>query len=281
MHIGKYKITSIVSDRFGLDGGAMFGIIPKPLWTRSTTCDDKNRIPLSARNLLLQGDGKVILFDTGMGLKWDDKARDMYAIEQPPGGLKDALATEGLTPEDVTDIILTHLHFDHTGGSTILENGKIRPAFPNARYHAGETNFTWGKSPSDRDRGSYIKENFIPLVEEGVLFLHGDEWNFDDTISVITLNGHTFGHQAIQVKDSSSSLIMVGDLMPTSAHIPLPYIMGYDLQPLVTLQEKKDMLKKAVEENIILVFGHDPLIAGATVQQTEKGITIKEKISVL
>ena len=170
MKIGKYDIKIVLSGLFALDGGAMFGIIPKPLWEKTNPSDSSNRVKLATRNLLLQSESRNILIDTGMGNKWSEKEKSIYAVEENIS-LESALIKHNLRKEDITDVILTHLHFDHTGGSTEVENKKLIPAFPNANYHIQKQNFEWAKNPSDRDKGSYIKENFMPLFENGVLNL--------------------------------------------------------------------------------------------------------------
>jgi len=276
MKIGKYRLSIIESGSFGLDGGAMFGIIPKPLWQRTNLPDEANRVRLATRNLLLESDSKKIIIDTGMGNKWDDKARNIYAIDKS-SSMNSALAQLGLKAEDITDVILTHLHFDHSGGSTIIKDGKHEPAFPNANYFVQKQNFDWARISSDRDKGSYIKENFIPLFEEGVLnFIIGNA-KFDDEIEFIVINGHTFGQQMVKISDGTNTFLFCADLIPFYSHIPLPYIMGYDLQPLVTLEEKKKLLKRALEENWKLIFGHDPEIAFASVKIFGEGYIVDEK----
>jgi glyoxylase-like metal-dependent hydrolase (beta-lactamase superfamily II) len=278
MKIGKYKLGVIESGFFGLDGGAMFGIVPKLLWQKTNPSDDANRIKLATRHLLLESGNKKIIIDTGMGDKWDEKSKKIYDVDKKVS-MKSALKKHGLKAEDITDVILTHLHFDHTGGSTTLNNGKLEPAFPNARYFIQKQNFDWASKPSERDKGSYLKENFVPLFEEGVLeFVIGDA-NLDDEIEVIVINGHTFGQQMIKISNSSDIILFCGDLIPTSSHIPLPYIMGYDLQPLVTLQEKKKILKQAADENWKLFFGHDPETAFVTVKRTEKGYQVDKRFT--
>ncbi len=263
MQIGKYKLSFLESGFFALDGGAMFGIIPKPLWQKTNAPDDVNRIKLSTRHLILQGESKKIIIDTGMGDKWDEKMKNIYAIDENIS-MNYALRKIGLEPDDITDVLLTHLHFDHTGGSTINVNEKLQPAFPNAKYYVQNQNYDWAVNPSDRDKGSYIQENFFPLFEVGVLnFINGNE-QFDDEIEFIVINGHTFGQQMVKISDGNNTFLFCSDLMPFVSHIPLPYIMGYDLQPLVTLEEKKKYLKIAVEENWKLFFGHDPEVAFAT-----------------
>lgn len=276
MKIGKYNLHTVQSGLFSLDGGAMFGIIPKPLWEKTNPADKLNRIKLSTRNLLLISDDKKILIDTGMGNKWDDKSKNIYNID-PKLDLELALEQNGIKSDEITDILLTHLHFDHTGGSTKFENGKLVPAFPNAKYYVQKKNFEWGRNPTDRDKGSYIKDNFEPLVKEGVLNLIDGEIDFDDNISFRIINGHTFSQQMIKISDSSNTVLYVADLLPFVSQIKIPYVMGYDLQPLVTVEEKKKYLKLAAEENWKLYFGHDPDYAIATVKHSEKGI-IQDKV---
>ncbi len=271
MKIGKYQLETIQSGYIGLDGGAMFGIIPKPLWEKTNPADDVNRVTLATRNLLLISDSRKILIDTGMGSKWDEKSRNIYRIDEN-FSLEKSLAQKNISVSDITDVILTHLHFDHSGGSTKIENNKLVPAFPNARYYVQKRNFEWAMNPSDRDRGSYIKENFEPLAKEGVLNLLTNN-EFDDFISFEIIHGHTFGQQMVKISDSISTLLYCADLLPFVSHIRLPYIMAYDLQPLVTLSEKKKYLKQALDESWILYFGHDPEYAAVTLKQSDKGLT--------
>ncbi len=281
MEIGKFKLHAINSGLFSLDGGAMFGIVPKPLWQKTNPADDANRIKLATRNLLLQAGKRNILIDTGMGDKWDEKSMNIYDINQIDFSLSAELSKLNLRPEDITDVILTHLHFDHTGGSTKMENGRLRPFFPNAVYYVQRRNYEWAVSPSEKDKGSYIKENFVPLLEEGVLKLIGEEEHIDDGIDLLTVNGHTFGQQLVKISDPSVTLLYCCDLFPTASHIPLPYIMGYDLQPLITLEEKKKILAEAAEKNWLLFFEHDPETVKATVEKTEKGYKINGKFQSL
>ena len=278
MKIGKYQIHIIHSGFFYLDGSAMFGIIPKPLWEKTNPADEANRIKLATRNLLLVSDDKKILIDTGMGKKWSMKSVEIYRIEQNEFSFKSSLAKLQIKPEDITDVLLTHLHFDHTGGSTEMIDGKLIPAFRNARYHVSEKNFNWAMNPSERDKGSYIKDNFLPLFENDVLLFTKDNF-FADGIELIEVNGHTFGMQLAKISDSSNTVLFCADLFPTSSHIPMPYVMGYDLQPLVTVEEKKQILPKVVEENWKLCFEHDPMYAFATVEKTNTGFSVKEKFN--
>jgi glyoxylase-like metal-dependent hydrolase (beta-lactamase superfamily II) len=278
MKIGKYNLRIINSGFFGLDGGAMFGIIPKVLWQKTNPPDDANRIKLSTRHLLLESSSKKIIIDVGMGTKWDDKLKKIYAVDENHS-MTQALNDAGLKHDDITDVILTHLHFDHAGGSTKSEDGKIIPTFPNAKYHVQKENYDWAKNPTEKDKGSFVKDDFVPLAEEGVLnFINGYE-QFDDEIEFIVTNGHTFGQQLVKISDSSNTVLQCADLVPTISHIPVPYLMGYDVQPLITVREKSEILPVAVEENWKLFFGHDPQVAFATVKQTDKGVRTTERFT--
>ena len=217
-----------------------------------------------------------------MGEKWNDKAKEIYELDFTKFSLEHSLRAFGIEPSEITDVLLTHLHFDHTGGSTRLGNGKLIPAFPNAKYFVAKKNYEWGMNATDRDKGSYLKENFQPLFENGVLHFFDEKENlFDDEIELVQVNGHTMGQQLFKIFDTTNTLLYCGDLFPTGSHIPLPYIMGYDLQPLVTLSEKKKLLPLAVEENWKLVFEHDPFYAAATVAKDEKGFSVHQKFEAL
>ncbi|MCK5086545.1 MAG: MBL fold metallo-hydrolase [Melioribacteraceae bacterium] len=276
MKIGKYELISIETGTLGLDGGAMYGVVPKPLWERTSPSDEKNRIKLVTRNLILKSESKTILIDTGVGNFWDDKFNKIYNIDHSVHDLIPALANAEIKPDQITDVILTHLHFDHTGGSVIKENEKWLPAFPNAKYHVQKAHYDWAFKPSDKDKASFIKERFVPLNEEGILNLLDNSTEFDDGIEFILVDGHTFSMQMVKISDSSKTLLYCADLMPLSSHIQLPYIMAYDLQPLKTLEEKKKILSKAVEENWILFFEHDPEIAAATITHSMNGFGFDE-----
>jgi glyoxylase-like metal-dependent hydrolase (beta-lactamase superfamily II) len=279
MKIGKYEVKPVVTGNISLDGGAMFGVVPKALWERSNPADDKNRINLSTRLLLLQSDSKNILVDTGIGEGWDEKFSRIYNVRNR--SVREELSKYNITADDITDVIITHLHFDHTGGSVVKDNDKILPAYPNARYHVRDEQYNWALNASEKDKASFIHDRFVPLHAEGILNLLKDEEQLDDEISFIVINGHTFSQQLVKVSDGSETLLYCADLFPTASHIPLPYVMSYDLQPMVTLEEKKNILPQAVEENWKLFFEHDPEITAATVTRSLHGFGIGEVIEEL
>lgn len=276
MKIGKYKLTSIDTVTFGLDGGAMFGIIPKQLWQKYNPSDDLNRVTLGARSLLLENEKRKILIDTGIGEFWDDKFRSIYRFDKTDNSLVNSLKKINIDKDEITDIILTHLHFDHTGGSTTLINDKWEPTFPNAAYYVQKEHYKWAVNPSDRDRASFIQNRFVPLYETGLLKLVDKDYKVDDEFDFKIINGHTFAQQMVKISDGTKTLLYCGDLLPFSSHVQLPYIMGYDLQPLVTLSEKKEFFPRAIEENWLLFFEHDPEVVAATITKNEKGFFIKD-----
>lgn len=271
MHIGQYTLTPIVADTFGLDGGAMFGIVPKPLWEKQNPADDQNRINLSARTLLVEGEGRKILIDTGNGDKWEQKYRDIYKISPQNGGLRNSLEDHGVAAGDITDVILTHLHFDHAGGATILKNDDIIPAFPNATYYVQEQNWEWATDPTEKDAGSYRRENFIPLRKHGVLELVAGEVELFPGIQLLTVFGHTQGQQLPLIYGDDTALLYCADLFPTQSHIKIPWVMAYDNFPLTTIKEKKQILWRAAEEDWTLFFEHDPEVESTCIERTDKG----------
>lgn len=278
MTIGNYTLTSIETGRFALDGGAMFGVVPWVFWSKTNPPDERQRITLAARCLLIRGEGRTILVDTGNGNKWNDKLKDIYRLDNSTYTLEDSLAKVGVKPEDVTDVILTHLHFDHCGGSTKIVNGKLEPTFSNAIHYVQKAHWELSQNPTDRDRASFMKDDFQPLYERRMLqFTEGEQEIFPG-ISVVVCNGHTTAQQLPKISDGKNTLLFLCDLVPTTSHLPFPYIMGYDVRPLVTLEEKKRILPQAEKEGWILFFEHDPETVAVKLQKTEKGYGIKEKL---
>ncbi len=278
MQIGKYTLHQIETGRFGLDGGAMFGIVPKPLWEKVSPPDERNRIELAARALLIKGDGRTILVDNGNGTKFTPKQVGIYRLDMSQYNLDQSLRQCNLTRADITDVILTHLHFDHAGGSTIREDGVLKPAFPNAKYYVQKAHWQQAINPTEKDRGSFMPDDYLPLKEHGVLEFVDGEFEIFPGISLVLMNGHTAAQQLPKISDGRSTLLYCCDLLPTSAHIPLPYIMAYDLRPLTTLEEKKKILSQAVDNNWILFFEHDPNVAAGRVKRTDKGYSFGEPV---
>lgn len=277
MNIGPYEVHPIETGRFALDGGAMFGIVPWVFWSKSNPPDSRQRIDLAARCLLVKGNGKVILIDDGNGTKWTDKLRDIYKLDVSGSDLLSSLAQHGLTREDVTDVILTHLHFDHAGGSTMMENGILVPTFPKARYYVQKEHWDLSQKPTEKDRGSFMKDDYMPLMEHGVLeFVEGEPELFPG-IGLVVCNGHTAAQQLPRITDGTKTLLFCCDLIPTASHVPLPYVMAYDVRPLTTIAEKKKILAQAHEEKWTLFLEHDPQVESFTVKPSEKGFVIDEK----
>jgi glyoxylase-like metal-dependent hydrolase (beta-lactamase superfamily II) len=277
MQIGNYALTSIETGRFALDGGAMFGVVPWVFWSKTNPPDERQRITLAARCLLIRGEGRTILVDNGNGNKWNDKLKDIYRLDNSQFTLEDSLAKAGVKPEEVTDVILTHLHFDHCGGSTKIVNGKLEPTFPNATHYVQKAHWDLSQNPTDRDRASFMRDDFMLLYEKGMLQLVDGEKELFPGISLLVCNGHTTAQQLPLISDGKTTLLFLCDLVPTTSHIPFPFVMGYDVRPLVTLEEKKKILPRAEKENWILFFEHDSETVAVTLQKTEKGNSIKEK----
>jgi glyoxylase-like metal-dependent hydrolase (beta-lactamase superfamily II) len=278
MKIGEYEIHPIETGRFGLDGGAMFGIVPKPLWAKTNPPDERNRIQLAARAMLIIGNGHKILVDNGNGTKFTDKQVDIYNLDMSKYDLNRSLTHYGLTTKDITDVILTHLHFDHAGGSTHRENGKLCPTFPNAKYYVQKAHWKQAINPNEKDRGSFMQDDFLPLKAEGLLEFVEGEGELFPHIEVLVMNGHTAAQQLPKISDGKTTVLYCCDLFPTTAHIPLPYIMAYDLRPLTTLEEKRRILGRTYEERWMFFFEHDPNVIAGTVKSTEKGFMLEKPI---
>lgn len=257
MKFGKFEFSMVSDGTFWLDGGAMFGIVPKVLWNKTNPADELNRIELKLNCLLIQTPEKNVLVDTGIGEKLDDKFKGIYRVERD-FGLITSLEKNGLKPEDIDFVINTHLHFDHCGGNTIKKDGKFVPTFSNAKYIIQKQEWHDATQSNERTKASYLKENFIPIEETGQLILVDGEHEIIPGIKVIATNGHTQGHQSVLLESEGKKALYLGDLIPTTSHVKIPYIMGYDLYPLDVMEKKEEVLRQAIEEKWLLIFEHDP-----------------------
>jgi glyoxylase-like metal-dependent hydrolase (beta-lactamase superfamily II) len=271
MKLGAFDIYPVSDGRFALDGGAMFGVVPKVLWERCCPVDDLNLIPLSITALLIRAHGRNILVDTGLGAKEDGKFHTMFAVERV-STLRESLKRFDVYPEDIDLVINTHLHFDHAGGNTMrAEDGSVRPAFPKARYLVQHGEFEDASHANERTRASYRRENIAPVAHFNQWeFLHGDTELVPGVKAVVT-SGHTRWHQSVRIESEGNVAFFLGDLIPTVSHLPLPYIMGYDLFPIQTLETKRWVLDRAFEENWLLLFEHDPLVQAGYVRRDQEG----------
>ncbi len=258
MKFGKIELISLSDGIMRLDGGAMFGVVPRVLWEKTNPPDGRNRIVIGINPLLIKAEGCNILVDTGNGDKFSEKLLDIYGIEREPN-LTQSISDAGLKPEQIDLVINTHLHFDHCGGNTLLDGeGAIRPAFPNARYLIQRLEWDDATNTNELTKESYLPENFIPLEKAGKVELIEGEAEVYPGVKVIPTPGHNRGHQSVRIDSDGKTAFFLGDLIPTTAHIPLPYIMSYDLYPLELLETKRRLLSRAFEEQWLMIFEHDP-----------------------
>ena len=271
MRLGELEFHILNDGLFRLDGGAMFGVIPRPMWERVAPPDDRNRITLAMNSLLIRAAGKWILVETGAGDKWDAKRRDIYAFEGR--GLPQQLAERGVRPEQIDIVVNTHLHFDHCGGNTQMVSGKPAPAFPNARYIVQRGEFEHARRPTERDRASYFPENFEPIAASGQWELIDDEREIAPGVELLLAPGHTKEMMIVRLSGGGQSAVFLADLVPTTAHIPDPWIMGFDLYPLTTLENKKKWLPEIARQGWLALFGHDRAVPAARLelQSAERG----------
>lgn len=281
------KVHTIDTGFFKLDGGAMFGVVPKTMWNKLNPADENNLCSWAMRCMLIEEDNRLILIDNGIGNKQDAKFLGHYHLHGN-NSLDSSLASLGFHKDDITDILLTHLHFDHCGGSIIRENDKLLPAFKNATYWSNQNHWQWATQPNDREKASFLKENILPIQESGQLrFIDTPETiseqtgvlpqvSFTENISLRFVNGHTSMMMLPQIRYKENTIVFMADLLPSVAHIPIPYVMAYDMFPLTTLNEKKSFLSEALSNNYILFFEHDPVNECCSLQQTEKGIRQKD-----
>ena len=285
------KLYSINTGYFKLDGGAMFGVVPKTIWNKINPADENNLCSWALRCLLIEDGNRLILVDNGNGDKQDAKFFSHYHLHGDDT-LEKSLTKYGFTKNDITDVFLTHLHFDHCGGSIKYEGDKLVPNFPNATYWSNERHWAWATEPNEREKASFLKENILPIQESGKLkFIkhpHQDEkgWtvyppgtmltDFNENINVRFVDGHTESMMLPEIKYKNKTVVFMADLLPSAGHIPIPYVMAYDMYPLTTLGEKRNFLNTALKNDYILFFEHDPVYECCTLQQTEKGIRPKK-----
>jgi glyoxylase-like metal-dependent hydrolase (beta-lactamase superfamily II) len=250
---------------FRLDGGAMFGVVPKPLWERRAPADERNRISLGLRPLLVRTGRHTVLIDGGIGDKMSAKEHDIYAIDRRPA-LEDSIAAARLGPDDIDVVIATHLHFDHVGGLTKRVGDRVVPTFPRARHCVRRAEWEDATHPHERNRASYLPENFLPLQQAGVLDFHDADGEIVPGLSVRRTGGHTMHHQLVLIESEGRRAAFVADLMPTTAHLDDPWIMGYDLYPMDTLAYKKRFVREAIDGEYVIFFEHDPRIAAGVIR---------------
>ena len=273
----KWKFKIIETGLFKLDGGAMMGSVPKVLWNKTNPSDSLNRIDLSMRCLLLDNGTDIVLIETGIGNKNSKKFIEMFSIYQSDFPLKDGLEKHGYDLKDITHVILTHLHFDHAGGATYFDGNNNLPTFPNAEYIISKSNWEAGINPNPKDRASYLFENFIPIKENGQLRLVDDNQKIMDTIEGLAFYGHTTGQQLIKITVNNDSIIFCSDLIPLKSHLKIPWIMGYDLNAMKTLEEKTLFLEQASKQNWLLFLYHDPKTVAVRIRKDEKYYKIIEE----
>ncbi len=278
------KLYSINTGFFKLDGGAMFGVVPKSIWNKLNPADENNLCSWALRSLLIEDGNRLILIDNGIGNKQHAKFFGHYYLHGTDS-LDNSLAAYGFHRNDITDVILTHLHFDHCGGSIEQEGDRLVPAFKKATFWSNEKHWQWATQPNDREKASFLKENILPIRDSGQLkMIPANESDssklssayFSDTLSIRFVNGHTDKMMLPQVTFNDKTIVFVADLLPSVAHLPIPYIMAYDMFPLTSLNEKKSFLQEAASNDYLLFFQHDPVIECCSLHQTDKGVRQKE-----
>ena len=280
--LGDFRIHALEAGLQRLDGGAMFGVVPKPLWERRIPADARNRIPLALRCLLVETPGALVLIETGLGNKEDPRFLDIYGVDNAPSDgrwpdrLQEAVVAAGFSPGDVDVVIDTHLHFDHAGGNTFRDgDGQVRLSFPNARYHVQRGEWEWAHRANERTTASYLPHNFDPVMEAGRLMLVEGNVEIVPGVSVYRTPGHCPHHQSVLVQSGGETACFLADVIPTMAHLPLPWIMGYDVEPLVTLESKRALLHRALHERWLLVSTHDPFTPWGYVEEDGKNVRLE------
>jgi len=275
------KLHAIETGLFKLDGGAMFGVVPKSIWNKTNPADENNLCTWAMRCLLIEEGDRLILVDNGIGDKQDEKFLKHYYLHGEDT-LDKSLRAKGFNKDDITDVFLTHLHFDHCGGSIIREGEKLRPAFKNAFYWSNEKHWDWAVNPNDREKASFLKDNILPIQESGQLrFIEDkDGVKFHEGVNIRFAYGHTDAMMLPQIQYKGKTLVYMADLLPSVGHIPLPYVMAYDMFPMKTLTEKKAFLQEAADNNYILILEHDSQNECCTLKETDKGIRLDETFTI-
>jgi glyoxylase-like metal-dependent hydrolase (beta-lactamase superfamily II) len=269
MTLGDLELTPLLDGFFRLDGGAMFGVVPKPLWEKRAAADERNRILLGMRPLLVRGSTKTVLIDAGIGGKMDPKSVEIYGIDRGRN-LDHSLADAGVTADDVELVLASHLHFDHAGGFTErTAGGALAPRFRNARYVARTAEWEDATHPHERNRASYLADNFVPLRDAGVLDLMPDDGSVVPGLRVRRTGGHTMHHQIVMIESRGRTAVFAADLIPTTAHIDPPWIMGYDLYPMDTLAFKRAFVREAIDREYVIFFEHDPTVVSGYIREKD------------
>ncbi len=271
------RLHTIDTGFFKLDGGAMFGVVPKSIWQKTNPADENNMCTWAMRCLLIEDENRVILVDTGIGTKQDQKFLSHYYLSGDDN-LINSINKCGFSADDVTDVILTHLHFDHCGGAILRKEDQLKTTFKNAAYWSNKKHWDWALNPNIREKASFLKENLLPISESGQLkFIDvADNISFTGHIKIRFAYGHTEAMMLPQINYKDQTILYMADLLPSVGHIPLPYVMSYDMQPLITLNEKKNILKEAADKNYVIFLEHDHLNECCTVEHTDKGVRLKE-----
>jgi glyoxylase-like metal-dependent hydrolase (beta-lactamase superfamily II) len=275
------RINAINTGNFKLDGGAMFGVVPKSIWNKTNPADVNNMCDWSMRSLLIEHENRLILIDTGIGNKQDDKFFSHFYLSETDQFEK-KLNTLGYTKSDITDVILTHLHFDHCGGAIEWDKDRtfLQPSFKNATYWSNEQHWDWAVNPNPREKASFLKENILPIQESGQLKFVAKNSNFESNvfpnIDILFVDGHTDAMMIPHIRYKNKTIVFMADLLPSTGHIPLPYVMGYDTRPLITLTEKEQFLNQACTNDFLLFLQHDPLNECCALMHTERGVRLQE-----
>ncbi|WP_142715378.1 MBL fold metallo-hydrolase [Fodinibius sediminis] len=282
LSFGPFHLHTIETGHFRLDGGAMFGVVPKTLWARFIEVDDKNRIPMAMRCLLITSEntGRTYLVDNGCGTKFDQKFEDIYQLDYSQHTLNNSLEEHGFTPNDVTDLIFSHLHFDHCGGTTFYNSqGNLKHTFPNATYHITKKHLETATHPNARESASFLPDNITPIANWKRLNTVEEHHRYEEGLDALAVNGHTLGQQLPKITVGDQTIVFMADLIPTHVHLPLPWVMGYDMYPVQTLHEKERILDQAVEENWYLFLEHDATEEVITIQKEQGKYRVKERLS--